>query len=108
MNLSHIPSLTRLSLADCSAITNNSMQVLSRLTNLQELGFVRCRRITEKGLELVELLPNLRSLTVFGCSKASLSLQIRKLAGILRLASDRPSSFQCTVLVGKVRLMNAS
>lgn len=68
-SLSKLPTLRSLSLSDCSAITNNGMQVLAGLTGLQKLAFVRCPRISEKGLELIQALPHLRSLTVFGCSK---------------------------------------
>ena len=91
MNLSKIRTLTSVNLADCSAITNNAMQVLSALTNLRHLSFVRCRRITEKGLEFVQSLPALHSLAVFGCSKVGCQISTFMVNLQLGTAYRRPT-----------------
>ena len=69
VHLASMMSLRSIRLADCNAITNMGIALLSSLTNLEKLAFLRCTRISEAGMHFLSKLPSLDSLTVYSCNK---------------------------------------
>lgn len=82
--LSHLSSLTTLTLPRCPFVTDAGLAQLAVLPALSALDLRKCRRVTDAGLQhLLGSLRALSSLQVGGC------FQLRDRAGLLEKAALR-------------------
>lgn len=73
--ISKIPSLTALTLQDCTQVTNKGLSALNQLSMLSALSLKGCSRLTNSGLQALQGNSSLTSLNLAGCIRVRAEFQ---------------------------------
>jgi Leucine-rich repeat (LRR) protein len=65
----HACNVSKMSLYNCSTITDGSVMEIARLTSLSELDLSKCNGITDRSLKEIAKLPWLKFLNLSGCHR---------------------------------------